>query len=123
MNRFWSQCFGAGIVETEEDFGTQGELPSHPELLDWLAVNYRDTGWNTKKLLRLIVTSSTYRQAARVTPEVLAKDPRNRLYTRGPRFRLDAETVRDQALELSGLLSRKMHGPSVFSLQPDGPIA
>jgi Protein of unknown function (DUF1553)/Protein of unknown function (DUF1549)/Planctomycete cytochrome C len=120
VNRFWAQCFGAGLVETEEDFGTQGDLPTHPELLDWLALHYRDSGWNTKKLLRQIVTSSTYRQSARVTPAVLAKDPRNRLYSRGPRFRLDAETVRDQALALSGLLSRKMHGPSVFPPQPEG---
>jgi hypothetical protein len=120
VNRYWAMLFGAGIVETEEDFGTQGELPSHPELLDWLAVEYMKTGWDTKKVLRLIVTSATYRQSSRVTPELLAKDPRNRLLSRGPRFRLDAEMVRDQALALSGLLSRKMHGPSVFPPQPDG---
>ncbi len=120
VNRYWAQFFGTGLVETEEDFGTQGELPSHPELLDALAVFYRTSGWNTKALLRLIVTSSTYRQSSRVTPEQLAADPRNRLLGRGPRFRLDAETVRDQALALSGLLSRKMHGPSVFPAQPAG---
>jgi hypothetical protein len=120
VNRYWAMCFGAGIVETEEDFGTQGELPSHPELLDWLAVEYMKTGWDTKKILRLIVTSAAYRQSSRVTPELVAKDPRNRLMSRGPRFRLDAEMVRDQALALSGLLSRKMHGPSVFPPQPDG---
>ena len=119
VNRDWSQLFGMGIVETEEDFGTQGEPPSHPELLDWLAVEYRKLGWDTKALLRLIVTSATYRQSSRVTPEKLAKDPRNRLYSRGARFRLDAETVRDQALSLGGLLSRKMHGPSVFPPQPE----
>jgi hypothetical protein len=120
VNRDWAQLFGAGLVETEEDFGTQGELPSHPELLDWLAVWYRSNGWNRKDLLRLIVTSATYRQSSRLTSKILAKDPRNRLYTRGPRFRLDAETVRDQALALSGLLSRKMHGPSVYPPQPEG---
>lgn len=120
VNRAWSQLFGAGLVETEEDFGTQGELPSHPELLDWMAVEYRKTGWDTKAMIRKIVTSATYRQSSRVTPALLAKDPRNRLLARGPRFRLEAEMVRDQALALSGLLSRKMHGPSVFPPQPAG---
>jgi hypothetical protein len=120
VNRWWAQLFGTGIVETEEDFGTQGELPSHPELLDWLATEYARVDWSTKSLLREIVTSATYRQSSRVTPDLLAKDPRNRLFTRGPRFRLDAEAVRDQALALSGLLSRKMYGPSVFPPQPPG---
>ncbi len=120
VNRFWAQLFGTGLVETEEDFGTQGELPSHPELLDWLATEYVRLGWDTKALLRLLVTSATYRQAARVTPERLAKDPRNRLLSRGPRFRLEAELVRDQALALSGLLSRKLYGPSVYPPQPPG---
>jgi hypothetical protein len=120
VNRYWAQLFGTGLVETEEDFGTQGELPSHPELLDWLATEYVRLGWDTKALLRLIVTSATYRQSARVTPELMARDPRNRLLTRGPRFRLEAEMVRDQALALSGLLSRKMGGPSVYPLQPPG---
>ena len=120
VNRYWAQLFGAGLVETEEDFGTQGEPPSDPELLDWLALEYRKIGWDTKAFLRLIVTSSTYRQTSRVTPELLEKDPKNRLFSRGPRFRLEAEMVRDQALALSGLLSRKMHGPSVFPPQPDG---
>ena len=120
VNRYWAQLFGAGLVETEEDFGTQGEPPSHPELLDWLALEYRKLAWDTKALLRLIVTSSTYRQSSRVTPELLEKDPKNRLFSRGPRFRLEAEMVRDQALAFSGLLSRKMHGPSVFPPQPDG---
>jgi hypothetical protein len=120
VNRYWAQLFGTGIVETEEDFGTQGELPSHPELLDWLAVRYMDIGWNTKALLKLIVTSATYRQSSRVTPELLARDPRNRLLARSPRVRLEAEMVRDQALELSGLLSRKIGGPSVFPPQPAG---
>jgi hypothetical protein len=120
VNRIWAQIFGQGIVETEEDFGTQGRLPSHPELLDYLSVEYMDRGWDTKALIRLIVTSSTYRQASRGTADALQKDPANRLYGRAPRFRLEAEMVRDQALALSGLLSQKMKGPSVFPPQPDG---
>src|SRR6185437_11807298 len=120
VNRYWSQLFGIGLVETEEDFGTQGDMPSHPELLDWLATEYVRLGWDTKAFLKMLVTSATYRQSSKVTPEVLAKDPRNRLLTRGPRFRLEAEMVRDQALMLSGLLSRKMHGPSVYPPQPPG---
>jgi hypothetical protein len=120
VNRYWAQLFGNGLVETEEDFGTQGELPSNPELLDWLATEYIRLGWDTKALLRLIVTSATYRQSTKVSTEVLARDPRNRLLTRGPRFRLEAEMVRDQALALSGLLSRKMYGPSVYPPQPPG---
>ncbi len=120
VNRYWAQLFGTGIVETEEDFGTQGELPSHPELLDFLALEYVRLKWDTKALLREIVTSATYRQSAKITPELLAKDPHNRLLTRGPRFRMEAEMVRDQALQVSGLLSRKMHGPSVFPPQPPG---
>ena len=119
-NRFWAQLFGSGIVETEEDFGTQGELPSHPQLLDWIASELIESKWNIKSLLRLIVTSATYRQTSRLSSDLLTVDPRNRLFTRGPRFRLKAEMVRDQALALSGLLSRKMHGPSVFPPQPPG---
>jgi hypothetical protein len=120
VNRYWAQLFGTGLAETEEDFGTQGELPSHPELLDWLATEYIRLGWDSKALLRLIVTSATYRQSSQVTPELIARDPRNRLLTRGPRFRLEAEMVRDQALALSGLLSRKLNGPSVYPPQPPG---
>ncbi len=130
VNRFWAQLFGVGIVESEEDFGTQGALPSHPELLDWLAVTFAASksadptnpglGWDTKALLKLMVTSATYRQSSRVTPEVLEKDPRNRLLAHAARRRLDAESVRDQALALSGLLSSKMGGPSVYPPQPDG---
>jgi hypothetical protein len=120
VNHYWAALFGVGLVETEEDFGTQGEMPSHPELLDWLATEYVRLGWDTKALLKLLITSSTYRQASKVTPQALAKDPRNRLLSRGPRFRLEAEMVRDQALALSGLLSRKMHGPSVYPPQPPG---
>jgi hypothetical protein len=120
VNRYWAQVFGTGLVETEEDFGTQGEPPSHPELLDWLAVRYRESGWDTKALLRLIVTSATYRQSSKVRPELREKDPRNRLLARAPRVRLEAEMVRDQALALGGLLCRKVGGPSVFPPQPDG---
>ena len=123
VNRYWAQLFGTGIVETEEDFGTQGELPSHPALLDWLAVRYMDSGWDTKAMIKLIVTSATYRQSSRVTPELLRRDPRNRLLARAPRVRLEAEMVRDQALALSGLLSPKIGGPSVFPPQPDRPLA
>jgi hypothetical protein len=120
VNRFWAQLFGTGIVETEEDFGTQGTLPSHRELLDWLAVEFMDRGWDVKALLKTIVMSATYRQASRVTPALLAKDPRSRLLARYPRRRLDAESVRDQALALSGLLSPKIGGPSVYPPQPEG---
>jgi hypothetical protein len=120
VNRYWAQLWGVGIVETEEDFGTQGEPPSHAELLDYLATEYVRLGWDTKAFLKMLVTSAAYRQSSRVTPELLAKDPRNRLMTRGPRFRLEAEMVRDQALALSGLLSRKVGGPSVYPPQPPG---
>lgn len=126
VNRFWAQLFGAGLVETEEDFGLQGELPSHPELLDWLACEFSDASqkrahaWDVKALVRLIVTSEAYCQTSRVTPELLAKDPRNRLLSRGARFRLEAEMIRDQALSLAGLLSNKLRGPSVYPPQPEG---
>jgi hypothetical protein len=120
VNRLWSQIFGSGLVETEEDFGTQGEPPSHPELLDWLAISYQESGWDTKTLLRLILTSATYRQSSKSTPGLRERDPRNRLLSRAPRMRLEAEMVRDQAMALSGLLSRKLGGASVFPPQPDG---
>lgn len=120
VNRFWAQLFGTGLVSTEEDFGAQGELPSHPDLLDWLAVEYQRDQWDTKRLLRSIVSSATYRQSAKVTPEVAAADPNNRWLARGPRFRLEAELVRDQALAISGLLSHKVGGPSVYPYQPEG---
>ncbi|MCE9528670.1 MAG: DUF1553 domain-containing protein [Planctomycetales bacterium] len=121
VNRFWAQLFGGGIVETEEDFGIQGEQPSHPELLDYLALHFQDDlKWDMKALLKSVVISQTYQQSSKVTADALAKDPRNRLLSRGPRFRLEAEMVRDQALSLSGLLSHKMHGPSVYPPQPDG---
>jgi hypothetical protein len=120
VNRFWETIFGRGIVETSEDFGTQGDAPSHTELLDWLATEFMTKGWSVKGILREIVTSATYRQSSRVTPELIARDPYNRLYARGPRFRVEAEVVHDLALAASGLLSSKMYGPSVFPYQPDG---
>jgi mono/diheme cytochrome c family protein len=120
VNRVWARLFGVGIVETEEDFGMQGTVPTHQELLDWLAVDYRENGWSLKQLLKTIVMSKTYRQSSKVSPDHLAADPRNRLFTRGPRFRLSAEMVRDQALAASGLLTRKIGGPSVMPPQPPG---
>ncbi|HUR57871.1 MAG TPA: DUF1553 domain-containing protein, partial [Opitutaceae bacterium] len=120
VNRMWQEVFGRGIVETAGDFGVMGAKPSHPELLDWLAVNFRTGGWDTKKLYRLMVTSATYRQSAASTPERLAKDPVNRLLSRGPRFRMDGEMLRDAALQASGLLVEKIGGPSVKPYQPPG---
>jgi mono/diheme cytochrome c family protein len=120
VNRLWLQCFGIGLVKTAEDFGTQGESPSHPELLDWLAVQFRTDGWDIQKMMKRIVMSATYRQTSRVTKDRLAKDPENRLLSRGPRFRLDAEMLRDQALFVSGLLVDKLGGPSVKPPQPAG---
>ena len=120
VNRVWARLFGIGLVETEEDFGSQGTPPSHPQMLDWLAVDFRSNGWSLKSLLRSIVLSATYRQASGVTQAKLEADPLNRLMSRGPRFRLPAETVRDQALAASGLLTRKIGGPSVMPPQPEG---
>ncbi len=120
VNRYWQLYFGHGIVKTAEDFGSQGEPPVHPELLDWLATEFIRTGWDIKAMQRLIVTSATYRQSSRVTPLLLEKDPDNRLLARGPRFRLQAEIVRDNALALSGLLNGEIGGPSVFPYQPAG---
>ncbi len=120
VNRFWETIFGRGLVETSEDFGTQGELPSHPELLDWLAVEFMNSGWDMKRMQRLMVTSATYRQSSNSTPDLIAKDPYNRLYARGPRFRLEGEIIHDVALSDGGLLSNKMYGPSVFPYQPEG---
>jgi Protein of unknown function (DUF1553)/Protein of unknown function (DUF1549)/Planctomycete cytochrome C len=119
-NRVWEQLFGLGIVETSEDFGTQGSRPTHPALLDDLAWRFMDSGWRFKSLCRLIVTSETYKQSSEVTDAGFERDPRNRLLARGPRFRLHAEMVRDQALATSGLLSDKMFGPPVFPPQPEG---
>jgi hypothetical protein len=120
VNRFWQQLFGTGIVRTSGDFGVAGELPSHPELLDWLAVEFRDSGWDVKRLFKLMVTSATYRQAAIATDEKLEGDPDNRLLSRGPRFRMDAEMVRDYALAASELLVDRVGGPSVKPYQPPG---
>ncbi len=121
VNRIWAQFFGIGIVETLEDFGTMGFAPSHPELLDWLAIQFQDDhGWSMKRLMKQIVTSATYRQSSKVSKELLEMDPDNRLLARGPRVRLNAEQIRDQALKVSGLLSRKMFGPSVMPYQPEG---
>ncbi len=120
VNRIWQQYFGLGIVETENDFGTQGAKPSHPELLDWMATEFARSGWSQKKLHRLIVTSSVYRQASANRKDIEAKDPRNVLLARQSRVRLDAEIVRDSALAASGLLNAKIGGPSVYPPQPDG---
>ena len=120
VNRLWQQVFGAGLVLTSEDFGAQGEVPSHPELLDYLAAEFRDSGWDVKGFFRRLVTSSTYRQAAALTPDKLERDPDNRLLSRGPRFRMDGEMVRDTALAASGLLVRTIGGPSVKPYQPEG---
>ncbi len=120
VNRFWAQMFGAGFVETEEDFGTQGLPPNHPQLLDWLATEFMRLDWDVKGILQKIVMSATYRQSSHVREELLEKDKFNRLLARGPRVRMEAEMVRDQALAASGLLSQKMFGPPVMPLQPDG---
>jgi cytochrome c553 len=118
VNRFWQETFGTGLVRTAGDFGSAGEPPSHPELLDWLAVEFRESGWDVKKFFRSIVTSAAYRQAATLTPEKLERDSQNRLLSRGPRFRMDGEMIRDYALDASGLLSPKIGGPSVRPYQP-----
>jgi hypothetical protein len=120
VNRLWQQFFGRGIVKTPDDFGLQGALPSHPELLDWLAVEFRESGWDVQHMIRLIVGSKTYRQSAVVTPAMLAKDPENVLLARGPRHRLDSRFLRDHALALSGLLVEKRGGPAVMPYQPPG---
>jgi hypothetical protein len=120
MNRFWQMYFGTGLVKTTEDFGVQGEWPSHPELLDWLATEFIRSGWDVKAMQKLIVTSATYRQSSRMPPELQQRDPENRLLARGPRYRLPAEMVRDQALFVSGLLVDRVGGPSVKPYQPAG---
>jgi Protein of unknown function (DUF1553) len=120
VNRLWQEFFGAGLLESADDFGAQAPPPSHPELLDWLAVEFRESGWDVKKLVTLIVTSATYRQSAAMSPEKLRGDPANILLARGPRYRLDGEVVRDSALAASGLLVAKLGGPPVKPYQPAG---
>ena len=120
VNRYWQELFGTGLVKTAGDFGVAGEQPSHPQLLDWLAVDFREHNWDVKRIFKLMVLSATYRQSAVTTPEKLEKDPENRLLARGPRFRMDAEMIRDYALAASGLLVEKIGGPSVRPYQPPG---
>ena len=120
VNRFWQQFFGVGLVKTSEDFGSQGEPPSHPELLDWLAASFHENGWDVKALMKSIVMSATYRQTSKMDSELIERDPENRLFARGPRFRLDAEMLRDQALSVGGLLVEMQGGSSVKPPQPDG---
>jgi hypothetical protein len=120
VNRDWQMLFGTGLVKTVDDFGAQGEPPSHPELLDWLAAELIGSGWDIKAMLRLMVTSATYRQSSRVAPEAHRRDPENRLLARAPRLRLPAEMIRDQALNLGGLLVERPGGPSVKPYQPPG---
>ncbi len=120
VNRFWQQLFGEGLVKTSDNFGMQGDFPSHPELLDWLAREFVDSGWNVKALMKRIVLSATYRQDSAASPELIARDPENRLLERGPRFRLPAEIIRDEALEISGLLKNRLGGPSVYPYQTEG---
>ena len=120
VNRYWQQLFGTGLVATSEDFGAQGDNPTHPELLDWLAFDFRDSGWDIKRFFRSLVTSATYRQSTKATPVKLERDPQNRLLSRGARFRMDGEMVRDYALAASGLLVRTIGGPSVRPYQPEG---
>jgi hypothetical protein len=120
VNRFWQMYFGTGLVKTVEDFGTQGDWPSHPELLDWLALEFVRSGWDTKALQKLIVTSATYRQSSKVTPDLQERDPENRLLARGPRVRLAPEMIRDAALAAAGLLQESLGGPSVKPYQPAG---
>jgi hypothetical protein len=120
VNRFWQEVFGTGLVRTTGDFGVSGELPSHPELLDWLATEFRAIGWDVKRFFKLMVTSATYRQCATSTPEKIDKDPHNRLLSRGPRFRMDAEMIRDYALATGDLLTCRMGGPSARPYQPEG---
>jgi hypothetical protein len=120
VNRYWHQHFGTGLVKTAEDFGTQGDLPSHPDLLDWLAVEFIESGWDMKHIHRLIVTSAAFRQSSILTPEALKIDPENRLLSHGPKYRLDAEVLRDSALFISGLLVDKMGGKGVKPYQPSG---
>ena len=118
MNRAWRSLFGYGLIRTSGDFGTQAPAPDHPELLDWLAVEFREMVLSLKQLIRLIVTCATYRQSSSASPKLLEKDPQNRLLARGPRLRLSGELIRDHMLHASGKLSSKMYGPGVYPPQP-----
>jgi len=118
VNRMWYELFGTGLVETTEDFGIMGQRPSHPELLDWLAVEFRESGWDIKHIYKLMVMSAAYRQSSKSTPDQISKDPKNLLLAHGPRFRMDAEMLRDVALQSGGLLAPKIGGPSVKPYQP-----
>jgi hypothetical protein len=120
VNRFWQSLFGSGIVETSNDFGSQGSLPTHPKLLDWLAIEFIESGWNVKSLMKKIVMSHTYQQSSNISTELYEKDPKNELLARGPRHRLSAEMIRDNILAASGLLIKKIGGPSVKPYQPAG---
>ena len=120
VNRFWQQLFGRGIVKTSEDFGSQGEFPAHPELLDWMALDFQENGWDVKRLMKQMSMSATYRQSSKVSAELAERDPENALLARGPRFRMDAEMVRDNALAVAGLLSPRIGGKSVKPYQPEG---
>ncbi|HCS50991.1 MAG TPA: hypothetical protein DIW81_05270, partial [Planctomycetaceae bacterium] len=120
VNRYWQMLFGTGLITTPEDFGSQGAFPSHPHLLDWLAVDFRESGWDVKRMLKLMVMSSTYRQTSDVSRAAYLRDPANRLLARGSRFRLQGEMIRDSALLISGLLNTKMGGPGVKPYQPPG---
>ena len=120
VNQIWYLMFGRGIVETVEDFGNQGSLPTHPELLDWLAVDFQEHGWDLKRLIKQMVTSATYRQSSVIRPDLQEVDPGNYLLARGPRYRLSAEMVRDNILAASGLLEEQQGGISVFPYQPPG---
>jgi hypothetical protein len=120
VNRFWQNFFGTGLVKTSEDFGNQGELPSHPELLDWLAFSFKESGWDTKKLCKLIVMSASYRQDSKASSDIKLKDPENRFLSHGPSKRMEAEMIRDNALKASGLLNNKIGGKSIKPYQPDG---
>lgn len=120
VNRYWQRLFGTGLVKTTEDFGSQGDYPSHPQLLDWLAVDFMESGWDVKALMKTMVTSATYRQSSRITPTMFLRDPENRMLARGPRLRMDAEVIRDSALALSGKLGERIGGASVFPYHPKG---
>jgi hypothetical protein len=120
VNRLWQMMFGRGLVKTADNFGSQGELPSHPELLDWLAVDFREHGWDVKRMIKQVAMSATYRQSSTGSPEAIARDPENRLLARAPTYRLSAENLRDNALATSGLLVQKIGGPPVKPYQPEG---